>query len=395
MWHWDQGHLPYFQFDALRAISGFAVANNIKAATPPQLLAATGLNFAAPATHTPWRQYSRVLKLCLLVSERNGVAEPTLVARLLAQPGAVTCDEYLHYIACAFTEPAPALSAWRPNSPFRYPLLFSIKYLLAKAAIEVDPRATVEEIVGAYIASGSNGEEGELHFIDLVRNSANHERAAQGRDIRQARESLRVIAQISYLHIRQSRMSVTLNSVDARELFSNLTGVLGPRENDREFEIRRLAGLFAGAIGDGDISFDFAHTVLDDVQESGFQEGNKIKKTHLTIERNTKLRREFFLARPTSICDVCAIDTRQTYPWTERVIDLHHLLPLSSGTRVEAAGTTFDDLVPVCPNCHRAVHRFYDGWLNNNARADFTNGAEARNVYQEMKSEFPGIIYAD
>lgn len=75
-----------------------------------------------------------------------------------------------------------------------------------------------------------------------------------------------------------------------------------------------------------------------------------------------------------------------------RVMDLHHLLPLSSGTRVEAEGTTLDDLVPVCPSCHRAVHRFYDGWLIGNGREDFTNGNEAHEVYRVMKTEFPGLI---
>ena len=70
---------------------------------------------------------------------------------------------------------------------------------------------------------------------------------------------------------------------------------------------------------------------------------------------------------------------------------MHHLLPLSSGTRVESKGTTFDDLVPICPNCHRAVHRFYDVWLNDNDKKDFKNMEEARVVYQEMKSNFSGL----
>ena len=45
MWHWDQGHLAYFQFDALRAIAAFAEANDFKKADGTTLLAATGLPF--------------------------------------------------------------------------------------------------------------------------------------------------------------------------------------------------------------------------------------------------------------------------------------------------------------------------------------------------------------
>jgi hypothetical protein len=61
------------------------------------------------------------------------------------------------------------------------------------------------------------------------------------------------------------------------------------------------------------------------------------------------------------------------------------------GHEVEGRSTTFDDLVPVCPSCHRAVHRFYDNWLDSNNRKDFISGGEAKSVYQELKSQFTGL----
>ena len=173
MWRWDQGHLDYFQFDAIRQIAVYVAAHDFKQAQRAALLTATGLSFSAPATHSPWRNYSRALKVCLLVSEVGQQAQATPVAQILSQPGAA-----------------------------------------------------------------------------------------------------------------------------------------------------------------------------------------------------------------------------QSYPWTERVMDLHHLLPLSSGTRVESTGTTFDDLVPVCPSCHRAVHRFYDRWLSSNDRKDFKSAHEALGVYNSMKQTFPGLIHA-
>ena len=51
-----------------------------------------------------------------------------------------------------------------------------------------------------------------------------------------------------------------------------------------------------------------------------------MRRTHLVIERNVNLRREFILARPMSTCHVCDLDTAHTYPWTERGLDLHDLL---------------------------------------------------------------------
>ena len=168
MWHWDQGHLDYFQFDALRAIAVFVKANDFRLADRKALLATTGLPFAAPDTHSPWRQYSRVLKLSLLVSEAGGIARPTPVADALSRPGAVTCDEYLHFLVRATTDPSPALSKWRPNAKFRYPLLFALKFLLAKRAIRADSITKVNAIIGAYVESGFDGTEDEQEFAAII-----------------------------------------------------------------------------------------------------------------------------------------------------------------------------------------------------------------------------------
>src|SRR5690606_7532451 len=111
-----------------------------------------------PEGYTPWRQYARVLRCCLLVSKIDDIAVPTDVAFLLAQPGLVTADEYFHFLVRALTEPSPAFQDWRPDADFRYPLLFCLKYLLAKAAIGRNG-ATLDEVIGAYRLSELNGSE--------------------------------------------------------------------------------------------------------------------------------------------------------------------------------------------------------------------------------------------
>jgi predicted HNH restriction endonuclease len=138
----------------------------------------------------------------------------------------------------------------------------------------------------------------------------------------------------------------------------------------------------------------YTRTVINEVVEAGFKEGGKLKKTHVVIERNSQVRSAFFKANPTSACDLCSMDTKATYPWSTRVLDLHHLLPLASGRRTDnAKGTIFTDLVPVCPSCHRGIHRFYDKWLSENTRRDFETADEARSVYQSVKSSFQGHQY--
>jgi hypothetical protein len=393
MWHWDQGRLPYFQFDVLRRISLYVVSHNFKTATHEELRDEIGLSFA-PHDYTPWRNYSRVLKLCLLVSEDAGTVRPTPVAQLLSNPGLVTCDEYLHFLARAFTEPSPALQGWVPNRAFRYPLLFTLKYLLAKRAISRDPISTLDEIIGAFRQTGFVGDETDAAFARIIGSEEKYGyagRTSPDNLRRQARESLKVISQISYLHLEASNVIVSLAADDAQSIFADLHPVTGPREPDRESELRRLAELFRD--GANEDFYDYPNTVEDDAVRSGFLEGSKVKRTHITIERNQGLRAAYFAAHDTALCDVCSLDTAATYPWTERVLDLHHLLPLCSGTRVEERGTTFEDLVPVCPSCHRAVHRFYDRWLSLEGLRDFRSEQQARFVYQELKGQFRGAIH--
>ena len=179
MWHWDQGHLEYFQFDVLRKIATFVVGHDFKNADRKILEHHIGLPFAAPSTHSPWRNYSRAPKLCLLMSECGGKAKPTPVAHILSQPGAVTCDEYLHFLVCAFTEPSPAMRDWRPDANILYPLLFSLKYLLAKVASQESFGATLDELIGAYLTTKFKGDEDQCQFISITRDPNDYESAGR------------------------------------------------------------------------------------------------------------------------------------------------------------------------------------------------------------------------
>jgi hypothetical protein len=375
-------------------MSAFAVQHDFKNAGRLELKAETGLDFAAPPTHSPWRNYSRVLKLCLLASEVGEVAHPTRVAQLLAAPGSVTCDEYLHFLARAFTDPSPALEGWERHSPRRYPLLFTLRYLLTKRVVLHEPVSTLSEIFGAYKQTGLAGDEADAVFIDAVGKHERFEAAGENAtdDIRQARESIKVISQISYLHLDRSNIVLSLDAPSALSILQGLRPVQGPRAADREAELRRLASQFR--VGEEESFVDYLNAAANDVVQSGFVEGNRIKKTHLVIERNNSLRLAFFSSHPSPLCDVCALNTKATYPWAKRVLDLHHLLPLSSGIQVKKSSTTFDDLVPVCPSCHRAIHRFYDQWLSREGLQDFPNEVQARVVYRDLKAGFRGAVHA-
>jgi predicted HNH restriction endonuclease len=87
------------------------------------------------------------------------------------------------------------------------------------------------------------------------------------------------------------------------------------------------------------------------------------------------------------ICNMCGLNTHIKYPWTSYIIEIHHLLPLSSPARVENKITSIQDVVGVCPTCHRATHKYYKLWFLNNGKIDFDSKEEANAVYQEVKSK--------
>lgn len=312
----------------------------------------------------------------MLVAKIGGVAKPTRVAELLAQDGVVTSDDYFHFLAQAFTDPAPSFQEWEPSALPRYPLLFTLKFLLARSVVG-KPIVPIREIVGAYDKSGFEGDEDQSAFLTLAK------KQWSSVDHRQARESIQVIGQLSYLSASSSEVIVSLDDEDAIDLFESLQAIRGKQKGDSEQEIMRVAGLFESAVAG--LEIDFAKTVLDETVEAGFTEGTRVEKTHIVLERNSAIRKAFFEKNSTTICDFCERDTNSEFPWSDRVLDIHHVLPLCSGTRSDKGGTVLGDLVPVCPTCHRAVHRFYAQWLKAKSRKDFADAKEARAVYDEAK----------
>ncbi len=382
-WNWDQGRLSYFQFDELRKVAKFALKNDLASATSRQLIDFVGLPFApVDPLYPPWRNYGRVYKAALLVSLVNGVAQPTPLCELVASDGQVSSDEYFHFLATATTDPSPARQRWDHAADHRYPLLFALKFILARASVGIQT-TRLDRIVSAYEETGFVGDEDDVQFLAII-----YDDRAPIDGVRQAKESIKIMSQISYLSCDRDTVSVALDEEDAREIFADLAPISGRRLANGDAEIRRLASLFDDARGD--LDFNYTNTSVSDTSNAGFPEGGKAEKTHLRIERNSQLRRAFFQAYPSTICDFCGTDTEQAYPWTDRVLDIHHLLPLCSGARTATNGTVLSDLVPNCPTCHRAVHSFYSRWLARQRRRDFIDAPEARDVYGMAKAEYRG-----
>ncbi|CAN7400512.1 HNH endonuclease [Bosea sp. LjRoot237] len=55
------------------------------------------------------------------------------------------------------------------------------------------------------------------------------------------------------------------------------------------------------------------------------------------------------------LCKVCGFDPARQYPNLRSIIEVHHIQPLSSLSEPRAYDPS-EDLIPLCPNCHRAAH---------------------------------------
>jgi len=154
MWNWDQGRLDYFQFDILKKIARFALTHDLRLTDRAALVAATGLPLLPDdGRYPPWRNYSWVFRLSMICAERGTGSSATPLASLLASDGGITTDEYFHFLAEATTDPSPALTGCNHAAALRYPLLFSLKFMLTRAAIGV-PTSDIFQIIAACNKSG-------------------------------------------------------------------------------------------------------------------------------------------------------------------------------------------------------------------------------------------------
>lgn len=91
-----------------------------------------------------------------------------------------------------------------------------------------------------------------------------------------------------------------------------------------------------------------------------FPEGRLSLAIHLQRERNRELvkaarssyKKQFGELR----CTICDFSFRERYGTIgEDFIEMHHVVPISEASRARRSRVT--DLVPVCANCHRMIHR--------------------------------------
>lgn len=94
--------------------------------------------------------------------------------------------------------------------------------------------------------------------------------------------------------------------------------------------------------------------------DEGFAEGKKKLRTHICRERNYKVIKEakdrYKKNNGKLICQICNFDFEQIYGEIGKdFIEGHHIVPVSELN--EGDKTKVEDIVLVCSNCHKMLHR--------------------------------------
>lgn len=92
-----------------------------------------------------------------------------------------------------------------------------------------------------------------------------------------------------------------------------------------------------------------------DIAGTARTEGGVTVRISRTAERDPALRTEAVRIHGTD-CAGCGFSFGRAYgAWGENYIEIHHVIPLGDGKERRTDPQT--DLIPLCANCHRMVHR--------------------------------------
>lgn len=386
MWRWDQGRLLYFQFDILREIAKVLIkfdgadvshCENLFRST---LVKETGMPFL-PEHYTIQRNYSRVFQCSFLAKFVNNNLIVTDVCRDLANPNGniKSVDDYLFNYISKFRFPFPAFDNYNSTEQRVYPFCAILKFLIAQRELGVEPKVSLEDIFKYIVGNNCTGFEDISYYKSLSPTSYDYSETER----RQLREMVIFISQLSVLKVYDGYLY--LDAVNDTAIEEMLDKFLKPE--NRFARVDRVEEYLEMTSFRSKIVIPTFEVFASDPADIEFIEGNKKRVEHFRVERSSLLRKYYKQVNPQPICCACETDMSSKYPWTEYMLDIHHLLPLASTVAISSKGTSIDDIVGLCPSCHRAVHMYYRKWLKANNQADFTSKQEAHEVYIQATKE--------
>lgn len=392
VWRWDQGRGQYFKFDAIKkmakVLANYNGANMDKAndLLRKDLEQATGLPFS-PVAYTIKRNYKRVFECSLLATYigKRLIVSDICQALAAGDKSLQTPDAYLYELERRFRYPFPAFDNYRDFKGICFPFFAIIKLLMAKSVGNMEKLSSVslKDIGSMLIANDVTGLENMAFYKRLQPRSFSFESDFSNDQKRQVREMMALLGQHSYIGYSQGRLTLAgLNEEERESAFLSMTPIstdiasMTPVDDFVELTKYRAYQRPETRVESEDAS---------SLENFSVSEGRKVFTSHLKIERDASLRRKYIRLHPQPVCDVCGRNMHVVYPWTENMLEIHHLKPLSSFE--EGHETSLKDVVGLCPSCHRAIHIYYRGYLKKNDKEDFDDAAEAITAYNEAKSK--------
>ncbi|MCA3033311.1 MAG: HNH endonuclease [Rhodocyclaceae bacterium] len=344
----------------------------------------TALPFAPTSLAYPvWRNYGRVFGCQMLATEIDRQVIATGVCKQIAN-GGMSCDEYLFHFATHFYFPSPVFNGYATTGPQIFPICAIIKLLASEFTNKNKPFASINEIADFLKGNAVTGSEPLTFYKSLAATGVTFSTASD--ELRQVRELLVFVSQFSFLKWESPNLFLDVSlPAQAIAIAAMFTPVFGPRDLNPSKELIKIAAAGPST----QLPTPVSNTQASNIDDDEFTEGKKIRVTHLRVERSAKLKQFYFSStNDPHICNLCAMDTLKHYPYVARLIELHHVLPLSSPIHTGLTKTSLQDIVGLCPSCHRATHKYYSTWLKSAGQQDFVDRSQAKLVYGEAKSKY-------
>ena len=334
-----------------------------------------------PLHYTIKRNYSRVFQCSFLAKFVGNKLVVTDICRDLANSdGKIkSVNDYLFNHIRKFRFPFPAFDNYNATDQRVYPFCAILKYLIAQRELGEEAKLSLDDIFNYIIGNNCTGFEDIEHYKALVPVTYKHTDTER----RQLREMVIFISQLSVLKVYDGFLYLDEISDSAKN--EMLTIFLIPE--NRSAKIDRTEEFLEMASFCNRIIVPTFEMLTSDPSDIEFIEGNRKRVEHFRVERSGLLRKHYKQVNPNPVCCACGADMSKCYPWTDYMLDIHHLLPLSSAMAISKSGTSLTDIVGLRPSCHRAVHMYYHKWLKENDQADFKSKQEAHDVFVQATKE--------
>ncbi len=114
------------------------------------------------------------------------------------------------------------------------------------------------------------------------------------------------------------------------------------------------------------------------------EEGKSFEKTGIEYERDPKLRKSV-IERDGYVCRVCGKSLEETYgSYAKKLIEVHHCIPVSSNNGASFE-SSIEDMIAICPNCHRVLHHCFPEKPDEEAIEELQNQIQAQRTRKRGK----------